>query len=64
MPFIIKPDAGRSMETGLVLCSPDLKYSLASIAVHEAGYSCLNPDGGYKEYGKNNQAWRHLLRRA
>ncbi len=30
MPFIIKPDAGRSIGTGLVLCSPDLKYFLAS----------------------------------
>lgn len=30
MPFIIKPDAGRSMETELVLCSPDLKNFLVS----------------------------------
>ena len=30
MLFIIKPDARRSMETGLVLCSPDLKYFLVS----------------------------------
>lgn len=30
MLFIIKPDARRSMEIGLVLCSPDLKCFLVS----------------------------------
>ena len=30
MLSIIKPDAGWSMETELVLCSSDLKYFLAS----------------------------------
>ena len=28
MLFIIKPDTGRSLKVGLVLCSPDLKYFL------------------------------------
>ena len=30
MPFIIMPDAGRSIGTGLVLCASDFKYFLVS----------------------------------
>ena len=56
MLSIIKPDTRWSMETEFVLYSPDLKYFRVS-GCYIGRVSCLNTDGGYKEYGKNNQAW-------
>ena len=53
MLSIIKPDAGQSMEQSLFYTLPTLNASLY-LAATWAGHICLNPDGGYKEYGKNN----------